>query len=267
MKTRLLVLAAAAALVAQWLPLRAVGAGFADVLDVPAMMSPLSSNGLLQSVTRAGNRLVAVGQRGTIVVSSDGGTTWKQSPVPVSSDLTSVFFVDDNQGWAVGHDGVILHTGDGGEKWDVQLNGLTANDVLLTAMERKVVAEPGSEDAKKLLAEARRYKEQGADKPFLDVWFSDDKNGYAVGAYNLIVRTTDGGRTWESWFDRTDNPKFFNLYAIRPAGGDLYVAGEGGVVMKLDRVAQRFRAVAVPYNGSYFGVVDAKTAVLVYGGR
>ena len=267
MKTRLLVLAAAAALVAQWLPLRAVGAGFADVLDVPAMMSPLSSNGLLQSVTRAGNRLVAVGQRGTIVVSSDGGTTWKQSPVPVSSDLTSVFFVDDNQGWAVGHDGVILHTGDGGEKWDVQLNGLTANDVLLTAMERKVVAEPGSEDAKKLLAEARRYKEQGADKPFLDVWFSDDKNGYAVGAYNLIVRTTDGGRTWESWFDRTDNPKFFNLYAIRPAGGDLYVAGEGGVVMKLDRVAQRFRAVAVPYNGSFFGVVDAKTAVLVYGLR
>ena len=145
MKTRLIVLAAAAALVAQWVPLRAVSAGFADVLDVPAMMSPLSSKGLLQSVAPAGNRLVAVGQRGTIVVSSDGGMTWKQSPVPVSSDLTSVFFVDDNQGWAVGHDGIILHTGDGGDKWDVQLNGLTANDVLLTAMERKVAAEPGSD--------------------------------------------------------------------------------------------------------------------------
>ena len=55
----------------------------------------------------------------------------------------------------------------------------------------------------------------------LDVWFADENNGYAVGAYNLIFRTRDGGMTWESWFDRTENPKFFNLYAIRPVAGTL----------------------------------------------
>ena len=109
-------------------------------------------------------------------------------------------------------------------------------------MERKVAAEPASEDAKALLAEAKRYKEQGADKPFLDVWFADAQHGYAVGAYNLIFRTDDGGKTWEPWFDRTDNPKFFNLYAIRPAAGELFIAGEGGLVLKLDAAAQRFRA-------------------------
>ena len=128
-------------------------------------------------------------------------------------------------------------------------------------MERKVAAEPASEDAKKLLAEAQRYKEQGADKPFLDVWFADAQNGYAVGAYNLIFRTRDGGKTWEPWFDRTDNPKFFNLYAIRPAAGELFIAGEGGLVLKLDGAAQRFRALTVPYNGSFFGVADAGIAV------
>jgi photosystem II stability/assembly factor-like uncharacterized protein len=260
-------LSIALATLALSLPLPAMSAGFVDVLDTPAQMSPLASKSLLQAVVRTGNRLIAVGQRGHVVISTDNGATWKQSQVPVSSDLTSVFFIDDKEGWVVGHDGVILHTGDGGERWDVQLNGLTANNLLQAAMEKKVAQEPASEEAKKLLAEAKRYAEQGADKPFLDIWFSDDKNGFAVGAYNLIFRTADGGKTWEPWFDRTENPKFFNLYAIRPAAGELYIAGEGGVVLKLDPTAQRFRALAVPYKGSFFGIADAKTAAVVYGLR
>ena len=244
-----------------------LGAGFVDPLDAPAMQSPLAARSLLQGVAKAGSRIVAVGQRGHVVYSTDSGASWKQASVPVSSDLTAVFFIDDKQGWAVGHDGVILHTADSGEKWDLQLSGSTANDLLVAAMERKVAAEPASADAKKLLAEAQRYKEQGADKPFLDVWFADAQNGYAVGAYNLIARTRDGGRTWEPWFDRTDNPKFFNLYAIRPAAGELFIAGEGGLVLKLDGATQRFRALTVPYNGSFFGVADTRSAVVVFGLR
>ncbi|HKE38528.1 MAG TPA: YCF48-related protein [Casimicrobiaceae bacterium] len=242
-------------------------ANFTDVLDTPALMSPLAAKSLMQAVTVSGNRIIAVGQRGHIVISNDGGATWKQSPVPVSSDLTAVYFVDDKQGWAVGHDGVILHTGDGGDKWEVQLNGLAANDLLLAAMEKRVAAEPASEEAKKFLAEAQRYKEQGADKPFLDVWFADALNGYAVGAYNLIFKTADGGKSWQPWFDRTENPKFFNLYAIRPAAGSVYITGEGGLVLKLDQANQRFKAVSPQYNGSLFGVTEAKGAVLVYGLR
>jgi len=243
------------------------GAGFVDVLDTPAQMSPLAAKSLLQGVARAGNRLVAVGQRGHVVVSDDNGATWKQSSVPVSSDLTAVFFVDDKQGWAVGHDGVILHSSDGGDTWQLQLDGRKANDLLVAAMERAVAAEPSSAAAKALLTEAQRYKEQGADKPFLDVWFSDAKNGYVVGAYNLIFHTEDGGATWESLFDRTDNPKFFNLYAIRPVAGELYIAGESGLAMKLDPATKRFVALGVPYNGSFFGVAGAGSSVLVFGLR
>jgi photosystem II stability/assembly factor-like uncharacterized protein len=258
---------ALAAAVALSLAVPATGAGFTDVLDMPAQMSPLAAKSLLQGVARAGNRLVAVGQRGHVVVSSDSGATWKQSPVPVSSDLTAVFFVDDRQGWAVGHDGVIIHSADGGDTWQLQLDGRKANDLLVAAMEHKLAAEPSSATAKALLGEAQRYKEQGADKPFLDVWFADAKTGYAVGAYNLIFRTEDGGATWTPWFDRTDNPKFFNLYAIRPAANDLYIVGESGLVLKLDAASQRFVALTVPYNGSFFGVAGAGSAVLVYGLR
>jgi photosystem II stability/assembly factor-like uncharacterized protein len=245
----------------------AFGAAFVDVLDTPAQPSPLASKGLLQAVAKAGSRLVAVGQRGHIVISIDGGLTWKQAPVPLSSDLTAVFFADADNGWAVGHDGVVLHSGNGGETWQVQLTGHQANDLLLATMEAKARTVPTSADAKSLLAEAQRYQEQGADKPFLDVWFADALNGYIVGAYNLIFRTTDGGKTWEPWFDRTDNPKFFNLYAIRPVGNELYIAGEGGLVLKLDAAAKRFKALKVPYNGSFFGIAEAGKAVIAYGLR
>src|SRR5689334_25385014 len=82
----------------------AAAAGFKDPLDVPAQQSPLASKSLLQAIARAGDRLVAVGQRGHILVSSDGGKSWKQATVPASSDLTAVFFASANKGWAVGHD-------------------------------------------------------------------------------------------------------------------------------------------------------------------
>jgi photosystem II stability/assembly factor-like uncharacterized protein len=248
-------------------PTPAVAAGFQDPLAVPAQPSALADKGLLQGVVRAGLRIVAVGQRGHVVYSSDEGANWKQANVPVSSDLTAAFFVSDQKGWAVGHDGVVLHTADGGVNWTLQMDGRKANERLLAHIEARAKAEPQSAELKPLLEEAKRFKEQGADKPFLDVWFADENNGFVVGAYNLIFRTADGGKTWEPWFDRTDNPRFMNLYGIGRAADGLYVVGEGGLVLKLDAQGQRFQARPTPYNGSYFGIVGNKATAVAFGLR
>jgi photosystem II stability/assembly factor-like uncharacterized protein len=256
---------AAAAIAASTGP--AAAAGFQDPLAVPAQPSALASRSLLLGIARAGQRLVAVGQRGHIVHSADGGGSWQQAQVPVSSDLTAVRFVDERQGWAVGHDGVVLHSADGGLSWMLQLDGRRANDLLVGYLQERAAAQPQSAEAKRLLVEARRYQAQGADKPFLDVWFADAKNGFVVGAYNLIFRTADGGASWQPWFDRTDNPKLLNLHAIAPAGGGLYIVGEGGLVLRLDSAAQRFDARPTPYPGSFFGVIGTSDTVLAFGLR
>jgi photosystem II stability/assembly factor-like uncharacterized protein len=242
-------------------------AGFQDPLAIPAQPSALASRSLLQGVATAGPRLVAVGQRGHILHSADGGGSWQQAAVPVSSDLTAVFFVDALKGWAVGHDGVVLHTADGGLNWTLQLDGRRANDRLVATMQERAQAQPESAELRRLLGEARRFQEQGADKPFMDVWFADENNGYVVGAYNLIFRTEDGGKTWEPWFDRTDNPKLLNLYAIGQAGGGLYVVGESGLVLRLDAASQRFQARPTPYQGSFFGLVGTAGTVVAFGLR
>ena len=238
-----------------------------DVLDRPAMQSPVAAKKLLLSVAHAGDRLVAVGPRGHIVVSTDAGASWQQSLVPVSSDLTAVYFPSPKVGWAVGHDGIVLSTTDAGASWAKQLDGRAVNDLVLADIQAKLAADPESTRLQGLASEAERNKDAGPDKPFLDVWFENDTTGYVVGAYGLLLKTTDGGRTWQSWYDRQDNPRLMNLYAIRPAAGALYVTGEGGTVLKLDPVAQRFLAAPVDYTGSMFGVVDAGEAVLVYGLR
>ena len=44
----------------------------------------------------------AVGDRGVIWHTDDGGSTWRQQASPVSCNLSAVFFVDNKRGWAVG---------------------------------------------------------------------------------------------------------------------------------------------------------------------
>ena len=63
-------------------------------------------------LTAAEGRLVAVGDRGHVLVSADQGATWEQILVPTRAMLTAVAFADAKNGTAVGHDGVILATND-----------------------------------------------------------------------------------------------------------------------------------------------------------
>jgi len=244
-------------------------AGFQDVLDTPTMTSALASKSFLNGIALAGKRLVCVGWRGHIIYSDDRGGNWKQAGVPVSSDLVAVCFPSPRQGWAVGHDGVVLHSADAGTTWEKQLDGRAAIQVMAGYYAKGPSAgPPGDVEADRRLGDViERYGMEGADKPFLDVWFENETTGFIVGAFNLIFRTADGGKNWEPWFDRTDNPQYLHLYAIRPAGKDIFIVGEQGLILKLDRQAGRFRAMDTPYEGSFFGVTAKAETVIVFGMR
>lgn len=228
--------ALALACAAAWGAQAAADKGWRDVLDTPAARSALASRALLNGLARAGDRVVAVGQRGHIVYSDDTGKSWRQAEVPVSSDLVAVSFPTATDGWAVGHDGVVLHTKDGGQSWTTQLDG-------------------------------RRLGEQGAENPFLDVWFRDADNGYIVGAFGLVFRTADGGAHWEPIQNIVENPKALHLYAVRGIGPDVYIAGEQGLLLKLAQGDTTFRALELPYKGTLFGVTGSGQTIIAHGLR
>jgi len=97
--------------------------GWRDVLDTPAIQSARAPRTLFNGLARAGDRIVAAGQRGQILFSDDGGRNWTQAAVPLAADLVAVSFPTAKQGWAVGHGGVILHSADGGATWTRQFDG------------------------------------------------------------------------------------------------------------------------------------------------
>lgn len=242
-------------------------AEFRDVLASPSARSPKAQFSLQNGLTIAGTRLVSVGQRGHILYSDDRGKTWQQGEVPISSDLVAVQFPTPKQGWAVGHDGSVLHSTDGGATWALQFDGRRAVRRMVDYYKSFDASGWAAPDLEKLKADIAQFVEDGPDKPFLDVWFEDERVGFIVGAFNLIFRTEDGGVTWQPWYDRTENPRGLHLYAIRAVAGELMVVGEQGLVLKLDRATSRFRALPTPYTGTYFGVVGSAEAVVVFGLR
>ena len=236
-----------------------------EVLQQPALLTGKASRAVLLGLARAGERLVAVGERGIVLLSDDSGKSWRQASVPVSVSLTMVQFVDAEHGWAVGHLGVVLHSEDGGETWHKQLDGEGAAKLALEAAQRNI-DQPGGSAGN--LEQARHLLSDGPDKPFLDLYFSDRLHGYVVGAYNQIYLTDDGGQNWQPWMQHVDNPLGLNLYGIRALGNDLLLVGERGLLLRSTDAGHSFQTLKSPYEGSFFGLLGtSKGALIAYGLR
>lgn len=233
---------------------------FVSPVNETAMLSRLAAQRPMLALASAGQRFVAVGLRGLIVLSDDGGRTWRQAAVPVSSDLVAVCFPTAISGWAVGHGGVILHSGDGGATWVKQLDGRQAAQIAMDYYGKRAAADPAMDD---FLAGERSLADGGGTQSFLGVYFEDERVGYVVGTFNRIFRTDDGGRTWEPWMDRTSNPTGLHFNAIAGREGVIFMAGEQGTVWRLDPTTKRFVALSTGYKGTFFGLVPISTSTLL----
>lgn len=190
--------------------------------------------GLLLDVVRAGQRLIAVGDRGHILYSDDEGQQWLQARVPTQQLLTALYFVDDRYGWAVGHDTLILATRDGGATW------------------------------------TRQYDDLEQESPLLDIWFKDREHGYVVGAYGMLLVTRNGGQDWEPINQQLGNDDGYHLNAISAIGDSgIFIVGEMGMMFRSADWGQSWETLEGPYQGSLFGIIAGQQPdhLLVYGLR
>ncbi len=181
-----------------------------------ATRSKLAVNSLLLDAAQQAELIVAVGERGHILYSTDQGHNWVQANVPTRALLTGVHLHDETLGWAVGHDATILRTDDGAKTWQVV------------------------------------YSDVEEETPLLDVWFKDAQHGFAVGAYGLFLSTRDGGQTWQqNWISEEDDFHLNHITAMED--GTLFIAAEAGVVYRSDNEGESWQALPSPYHGSFFG--------------
>ncbi len=260
---------------------------FPDVLETSATKSAKAAESLLLDVQKLqGGRLVAAGERGHVLYSDDNGNSWVQADVPVIVNIISIYFVNENTGWAVGHDGIVLKSIDGGKSWSRQFDGFMANEQTLVQRQELVekleaelesASESELEDVEYALEEAQFAMEDaqfdiegGSTKPFLDVWFKDENVGFVVGAYGQIIKTVDGGESWTSIADELENPDRFHLNAIKSIQpGHLVIVGEAGLIIRSKDNGLNWETLESPYDGSLFGAVSTRqlNGMLVYGLR
>ena len=81
-------------------------------------------------------------------------------PIPLLPGFNSIFFIDENHGWASSGNGYIIHTQDGGNNWEVQ-----CYDSLIS---------------------------------FYSIHFGNSNSGWAVGNHGCLLHTQDGGQNWNS---------------------------------------------------------------------
>jgi len=251
--------------------LAAAAAGSPDPIDTAAGLSAAAFKRPLSGVAAQGSTVVAVGAHGTILLSEDAGTTWKQAAVPVAADLTTVRFTGPGVAWALGHDGVALRSSDRGATWSKVLDGRT----LLTLLNNhyRGLAARGDAGALAVLDEVKRAAAQSATPdvlsyPFLDISIDAGGEGFLAGAFGLLLHTRDGGKSWEPWLERADNDRRMHLYALeRAPDGVFYLAGEQGLLRRYDRAAGSFAKLESPYTGTFFGLKAGEAGLAAFGLR
>lgn len=195
----------------------------------PAEMAPNANKALLIALSRAGDRLLAMGSRGHILVSDDQAASWQQVEVPVNNLLTAAYFVDDQHGWVVGHDATILVTDDGGASWAIQ-------------------------------------HFDASMEPLLDVVFFDDQRGLAIGAFGLAMSTVDGGKNW-SLVDSELTAEGYHLNAIAKLNdGSYLIVGEVGLLAHSTDEGATWAILESPYESSLFSVAPVGASGALIGG-
>ena len=238
-----------------------------------AEILPRASRSLLLDVVRTNAGYFAVGERGHVLVSEDG-QAWTQAKVPTRATLTTIATADGVL-WAAGHDGVIVHSTDGGQTWTRRRAAPWSYDIV----------------------------DPSEGVPVMDLLFTDARNGFAIGAYSLMLVTSDGGVTWtprsvldkpeaeapaqaeapaaddelaaaDDWtfsdddlmLDAESDPHL-NAMA-RTGSGALVIAGERGAFMRSRDGGETWDSKRLPYEGSMFGVLAWEDDhILVFGLR
>lgn len=252
---------------AWFFPVRAVAASsgtiFVDPLDAPALMVEHPEREPLIDITEQQGALTAVGPRGMIVTSQNGGLNWVQENVPVQSDLVAVTFINNKSGWVTGQDGVILHTEDGGKTWIEQINGISARKNFENYYRNLI--NQGNKEAISDLQDIQENFNSGPILPWLGIAFLSPTEGFVVGPFGDIAMTDDGGENWQPGLEHIQNPNFYNLNNIGIVGGHLYIVGEQGSVYMYNPTTKMFLSHQVPYNGSLFGLTGNKNVLVVFG--
>ena len=196
----------------------------------------------LLGVSTNGDRTIAVGQLGTILVSGDG--PWKQVESSTNERLFSVSMNSRGEAVAVGAFGTVIKSLDGGNTWtrvkvewasvfsdpESRLGGLFEPNVydayvkedgsffIVGELSLILRGEVATDEISVLMSGTNTDKK--VSPTISSINFATDRLAYAVGQSGAVLRSMDGGNTWV-FLDSNSNQNLLGVVAD----------GEGRVVV------------------------------------
>lgn len=199
-----------------------------ESLFAPSQLLPEAKDALVSDLYLSSSGLVAVGERGHLFSLGFKGLTPNQEPLPVRQFLTCITETPKGSMVIGGHDAVILRK-EKGEPW--------------------------------LLA----YENRDGEAPIFSMTFNNNGVGLAVGAYGLVLRSTDDGKTWEPLELDLEEP---HLYQVKTDGVNFYASGEWGHFIRIKEDGTLDQKFETGVETTLFGFeLTSKEGVVLYGLR
>ena len=160
------------------------------------------------------NRGWAVGSKGTLLATNDGGKSWQQRSASTQDVIRDIFFIDERNGWTVCEvneyelkekddpRAYLMRTIDGGENWEqIKIKGLDVDARFTRVVFSRggrgwVFGEAGLIYATRDGGLSWTRLQSPTRHLLLGGTFIDDDRGWLVGAGATIIQTSDGGDTW-----------------------------------------------------------------------
>ncbi|MBE2280017.1 MAG: hypothetical protein IAE91_06460, partial [Ignavibacteriaceae bacterium] len=168
---------------------------------------------------------------GQIYKTLDSGKTWGQQTTNFSSLLGSIFFIDENNGWASGWDGCLLRTTNGGLLWDrITIPGFTTSE-------------------------------------FNRVVFYDAQRGYLAGRKRnvsndftgVVLKTNDGGLTWTEITPPGVNNVIYGKNFFMKGPAEIYISNiSDNTIIQSNDAGASWQRINLPYIGGMYVVNSEK---------
>lgn len=160
-----------------------------------------NENFVYSKVISANNLLTATINK--LFISANGGLTWTQKAIPFTN-VSKLYFLNNNTGFLGTQNGKIYKTVDGGNNWVLKNSvNYTPSDIFTFYFVNSSVgfAERGHGELIKTTDGGETWNKisSSGDKIY-SFSFVNESIGFKVGEYGVIFKTTDGGDTWINKF-------------------------------------------------------------------
>lgn len=196
------------------------------------------------------NNAFVIGDRLLQTINGANSFTNELDPV-TETDLYSVSFSDNLNGYAVGVGGVVLQTADGGDHWGTDAIGTSSdlNDVFaLNNTNAWIVGNmPDSIFSTSNGGASWQLQHTGSNEYLQDVHFINTQTGWAVGENGVILKSVNGGQNWNAQTSNT-SLTLHAVFFMDALNG--WIVGDQGLILRSIDGGNTWSAISSSASGS-----------------